>query len=263
MSSRVTRGPFARGCPEHSGPKSPASVSQPGLSCNSFAPRVVRKWLRKNFCSSRTSKYSVVFFAIENFWKVLKMITENKWNEIISCIAHLQIYYVEVIRAACNHTLLNLRIMQLSYQNEKEVRGYEAIWRPSSIFLFSSLHRADTGATPRMGPFRRVSVNRDDPQARLPPVEAILFLPRAPRMHARTMRARGHEKRRGRKCAARVRLVCWPCVGILSPAGFAPIDRYCKKRPALVGTVLSCFRQLTTCGSPDRSSFATRRLDIF
>jgi len=63
---------------------------------------------------------------------------------------------------------------------------------------------------PRMGPFWRVSVNRDDPQARLPPVEAILFLPRAPRMHAQSVR--GHEKHHGRKCAARVRFVCWHSV---------------------------------------------------
>jgi len=77
-----------------------------------------------------------------------------------------------------------------------------------------------------MGPFWRVSVNRDDPQARLPPVEAILFLPRALRMHTQCVRE--HEKH-GRKCAARVQLVCWLCVGILSFAGFTSIDRYRKK----------------------------------
>lgn len=114
---------------------------------------------------------------------------------------------------------------------------------------------------PRMGSFRRVSVNRDDPQARLPPVEAILFLPRAPRMHAQCVR--GHEKYHGRKCAARVRFVCWPCVGILSPAGFASIDRYRKKDQLL--SVVSYFRRLATCGLPastDRSSF-TMLDDVF
>lgn len=58
---------------------------------------------------------------------------------------------------------------------------------------------------PRMGPFWRVSVNRDDPQARLPPVEAILFLPRA--THARTMRTRARKapwKEVCCSCAARV-----------------------------------------------------------
>jgi len=100
-----------------------------------------------------------------------------------------------------------------------------------------------------MGPFWRVSVNRDDPQARLPPVEAILFLPRAPRMHAQCIR--GHEKHHGRKCAARVRLVCWPCVGILSPVGFASIDR--KKGSRRTRRSFLIFVRLATYDSIDGS----------
>lgn len=105
----------------------------------------------------------------------------------------------------------------MSCQNEKSMIRSEslAVWRPSSIFF--SLCIEPILGRPRVGPFWRVSVNRDDPQARLPPVEAILFLPRAPRMHAQCVR--GHEKHRGRKCAARVRLVCW-----------APASAFCRPR---------------------------------
>ena len=109
--------------------------------------------------------------------------------------------------------------------------------------VFCSLRIEPILEQPRMGPFWRVSVNRDDPQARLSPVEAILFLflLRAPRMHAQCIH--GHEKHHGRKCAARVQLVCWPCVGIsLSPAGFASIDHYRKKGQL---SALSYFRSVS------------------
>ena len=118
---------------------------------------------------------------------------------------------------------------------------------PLSQVFFSFRIEPILEQPPRMGPFWRVSVNRDDPQARLPPAEAILFLSRAPRMHAQCVH--GHEKHHGRKCAARVQLVCWSCVGIsLSPLRGSPRSiitvKKASSRPFLI------FVQLPTYDLP-------------